>query len=193
MILRNFSPKLGVVVLSFVLITRLTLVPTLQIGVQGQAKQHRLTTPATPATPTKPPTSTATTSYTTPQPPRAPPVTTTTTTEEATQAPPVTTTAATTTRITPASTDTANTSPAVDVTTGAAVNQTGGNGAVNQSAMVMIPLSTMQLLMSQVQDAMTAVNNDNKDEAMKALNSVDQELKSAVDASGVSVETTTNG
>jgi hypothetical protein len=73
----------------------------------------------------------------------------------------------------------------VEATAGVAVNQTGESGADNQSAMVMIPLSTLQLLMSQVQDSMTAVNNDNKDEAMKALNSVDQELKSAVDASGV--------
>lgn len=81
----------------------------------------------------------------------------------------------------------------MDATAGAADNQTGESGADNQSAMVMIPLSTLQLLMSQVQDSMTAVNNDNKDEAMKALNSVDQELKSAVDASCVSVETTTNG
>jgi hypothetical protein len=191
MMLGKFSPKLGVVVLCFVLITGLTLVPTFQIGVQGQAKQQRLTTPATPATPTKPPTSTATTSYTTPQPPRAPPVTTTTTTE-ATPAAPVTTTA-TTTRITPASTDITNTSPEVDAAAGAADNQTGESGADNQSAMVMISLSTMQLLMSQVQDAMTAVDNDNKNEAMTALNSVDQELKSAVDASGVSVETTTDG
>ena len=81
----------------------------------------------------------------------------------------------------------------MDATAGAAVNQTGESRADNQSAMVIIPLSTLQLLMSQVQDSMTAVNNDNKDEAMKALNSVDQELKSAVDASGVSVKTTTNG
>jgi hypothetical protein len=192
MMLRKFSPKLGVVVLCFVLITGLALFPTFQIGVQSQAKQQRLTTPATPATPTKPPTSTATTSYTTPQPPRTPPVTTTTTTEEATPAPPVATTAITT-RITPASTDTVNTSPEVNAAAGAADNQTGESGAVNQSAMVMIPLSTMQLLMGQVQDAITAVDNDNKDEAMTALNSVDQELKSAVDASGVSVETTTDG
>jgi hypothetical protein len=193
MMLRKFSPKLGVVVLSIVLLTGISLVPTLQIEVQGRGQPQR-TTPAISPTPTTPLTSTATTSYTTPQPPRAPPVTTTTTTEEATPAPPVTR-AITTTRITPGSTDTANTSPEVDAATGAAVNQTGGEGgaAVNQSAIVMIPLSTMQLLMSQVQDATTAVDGNNKADAMKALNSVDQELKGALDASGVSVKTTTNG
>jgi hypothetical protein len=38
---------------------------------------------------------------------------------------------------------------------------------------------------------MTAVDSNNKVEAMTVLNSVDQELKSAANASGVSVENTT--
>jgi hypothetical protein len=56
--------------------------------------------------------------------------------------------------------------------------------------MVMIPQSTMEMIMSQLQDAMTAVDN-NKVEAMMALNSVDQELKSAANSSGITMETTT--
>jgi hypothetical protein len=78
---------------------------------------------------------------------------------------------------------------------GGAANQTagegGGGGAVNQSAVVMIPQSTMQMIMSQLQDAMTAIDSNNKDNATKAMNSVDQELKSAANASGISIETTT--
>jgi hypothetical protein len=176
--LRKFSSKLGVIVLSIVLLTGISLIPTLQIGVQGRGQPHRLTTPTISPTPATPPTSTATTSFTTPQPPlSAPPVTTTTITPPP---PPVTTT--TTTRITPAPTDTVTPTPTTDAAAGAA----------NQSAMVMIPLSTVQMIMSQVQDAMTAVNSDNKTGAMTTLNSVDEELKSAVDATGVSVEATTN-
>jgi hypothetical protein len=177
--IRKFSSKLGVIVLSIVLLTGISLVPTLQIGVEGRGQPHRLTTPTTSPTPTTPPTSTATTSFTTPQPPRsAPPVTTTTIT---TPPPPVTTTT-TTARITPAPTDTVTPTPTTDA----------ADGAANQSGMVTIPLSTIQMIMSQVQDAMTAVNSENKTGAMTTLNSVDQELKSAVDATGVSVEATTN-
>ena len=40
---------------------------------------------------------------------------------------------------------------------------------------------------------MTAVSSDNKDDAMTALNSVHQELKSEANASGMTVDTTTNG
>ena len=57
--------------------------------------------------------------------------------------------------------------------------------------MVMIPQSTMEMIMSNVQDAMTSVDNDNMEEAMMALESLDQELKSAANAAGMSVETTT--
>jgi hypothetical protein len=44
----------------------------------------------------------------------------------------------------------------------------------------------MQMIMSQVQHAMTAVGSDNKADALTTLNSVEQELESAVDATGVS-------
>jgi hypothetical protein len=173
--LRKFSSKLGVIVLSIVLITGISLVPTLQIGVQGRGGQ---TTPTISPTPTVPSTSTATTSFTTPQPRPAPPVTTTTITTPP-PPPPVTTT---TTRITPAPTDTATPTPPTEAT----------EGAANQSGMVMIPLSTMQMIMSQIQDAVTAVGSDNKADALTTLNSVEQELESAVDATGVSVQATTN-
>jgi hypothetical protein len=172
---RKFSSKLGVIVLSIVLLTGISLVPTLQIEVQARGGQ---TTPTISPTPTTPPTSTATTSFTTPQPRPAPPVTTTTITTPP-PPPPVTTT---TTRITPAPTDTATPTPPTEAT----------EGAANQSGMVMIPLSTMQMIMSQIQDAVTAVGSDNKADALTTLNSVEQELESAVDATGVSVEATTN-
>jgi hypothetical protein len=81
------------------------------------------------------------------------------------------------------------TRPALDTAEGGAANQTGV-GVGNQSDMVMIPQSTMQMIMSQLQDAMTAVDN-NEVEVMTALNSVAQELKSAANASGVSVENIT--
>jgi hypothetical protein len=161
----NTISKLGVIVLSIVLITGIFLVPTLQIGVQGRGQPSRLTTPATSPTPTTPQTSTATTASTTPRP--AP------------------------------STDTATTlrptTPTPDLeAVGEAANQTE-DGAVNQSAMVMIPQSSVMTMMSNLQAAMNAVDNDNKDETMTALNSVEQELKSAAAAAGMSVGNTTDG
>jgi hypothetical protein len=84
--------------------------------------------------------------------------------------------------------------PALDTADGGqAGNQTGGEGggAGNQSAVVMIPLSIMQRIMSQLQDAVTAIDSNNKDNATKAMNSVDQELKSVANASGISIETST--
>jgi hypothetical protein len=161
----NTISKLGVIVLSIVLITGIFLVPTLQIGVQGRGQPSRLTTPTTSPTPTTPQTSTATTASTTPRP--AP------------------------------STDTATTlrptTPTPDLeAVGEAANQTE-DGAVNQSAMVMIPQSSVMTMMSNLQAAMNAVDNDNKDETMTALNSVEQELKSAAAAAGMSVGNTTDG
>ena len=115
----------------------MSLVPTLQISVQGQVQQQR--SPPTPGTIAPP--------SITPAPP-----------------PPQSLGAA-----------------------GGSGSQTeGGAGAANQSGMVMIPLSTMQMIMSQVQHAMTAVGSDNKADALTTLNSVEQELESAVDATGVS-------
>jgi hypothetical protein len=138
--------KLLVIVLSIILLAGISLVPTLEIKVQGQVRQS----PAPPSPGGSPSTGTP--------PPTTP----------------------------PGALDTAD--------GGGAANQTageGGGGAVNQSAIVMIPQSTMQMIMSQLQDAMTAIDSNNKDNATKAMNSVDQELKSAANASGISIETTT--
>ena len=130
--------KLSVIGLSIILITGISLVPALQIRVQGQQS------PAPPS---------------------------------------------------PGGSPSSGTPPALDTADGGgAANQTageGGGGAVNQSAVVMIPQSTMQMIMSQLQDAITAIDSNNIDNATKAMNSVDQELKSATNASGISIETTT--
>jgi hypothetical protein len=72
--------------------------------------------------------------------------------------------------------------------TGGAANQTGGGGAANQTAMVMIPQSSMMTMLDNVQTAMGAVGDD--EDAMMALQSVDQELRSAATAAGMSVPTT---
>ena len=157
----NTKSKLGVIVLSIVLLTGISLVPTLQIGVQGRGQPHRLTTPTTS------PTSTATTASTTPRPAPAPP------TDTATTLRPTTTT------------------PDLDAV-GEAANQTE-DGAVNQSTIVMITQSSVMTMMSNLQAAMNAVDNNNKDEAMTALNSADQELRNAAIAAGMSVGNTTDG
>src|SRR5919106_1639125 len=72
--------------------------------------------------------------------------------------------------------------------TGGAANQTGGGGAANQTAMVMIPQSSMMTMLDNVQTAMGAVGDD--EDAMMALQSVDQELRSAATSAGMSVPTT---
>ena len=163
----NTLSKLGVIVLSIVLLTGISLVPTLQIGVQGRGQPHRLTTPATSPTPTTPPTSSATSASTTPRSAPAPSTDTATTTLRQT-----------------------TTTPDLDAI-GEAANKTGGGGVVNQSAMVMISQSSVMTMMSTLQAAINAVDNDNKDEAMNALNSADQQLKSAANAAGMSVENMT--
>ena len=149
--------KLLVIGLSIILLTGISLVPTLQIKVQGQVRQSPA--PPTPGT-------------------TAPPA--------ASPAPP-----------TPGGSPSSGTPPpALDTADGGeAANQTSGEGggAVNQSAMVLIPQSTMQMIMNQLQDAMTAIDSGNKDNATKAMNSVDQELKSAANESGISIEPTTTG
>jgi hypothetical protein len=166
--------KLLVMGLSIILIIGIFLVPTLEIKVQGQVQQQQA--PPTPASPGGSPSSGT-----------SPP--------SALQAPP--------TPASPGGSPSSGTSPPSPTTPpaldtadgGGAANQTVGEGvgAANQSAMVMIPQSTMQMIMSQIQDAITAIDSNNKDNAMKALNSVDQELKSAANASGISIETTTTG
>jgi hypothetical protein len=167
--------KLLVIVLSIILLAGISLVPTLEIKVQGQVRQSPAPpTPGTiapPASSPAPPSPGGSPSSGTPPPPPSP-------------APP-----------SPGGSPSSGTPPALDTADGGgAANQTageGGGGAVNQSAVVMIPQSTMQMIMSQLQDAITAIDSNNIDNATKAMNSVDQELKSATNASGISIETTT--
>ena len=75
-------------------------------------------------------------------------------------------------------------------TRGGATSETGG-GATNQTAMVMIPQSSIMRMIDNVQIAMDAIGDD--EEAMMALESVDQELRSAATAAGMFVENTTDG
>jgi hypothetical protein len=154
--------KLSVIGLSIILITGISLVPTLQIKVQGQVQQS----PAPPSPGGSP-------SSGTPPPPSAVP------------RPP-----------SPGGSPSSGTPPppALDTADGGeAANQTGGEGggAVNQSAMVMIPQNSMKMIMSHVQDAMTAIDSNNKDNATKALQSLFRELKSAANARGISIDITT--
>jgi|SRR5215213_3865235 len=140
----NNISKLGVLALSIVLLTGISLVPTLQIGVQGQVQQQLA--PERPLSPGGSPSSGST----------SPPPTT---------------------------------RPALDTADGGAANQTGGGGAVNQTAMVMIPQSSVMTMIDNLQTAMDAVADD--EDIVMALQSVDQELRSAANASGISIETTT--
>jgi hypothetical protein len=133
--LRKFASKLRVIVLlSIVLITGISLVPTLQI--QGQVQQQQ-----SPSSPGGSPSSGST------SPPPSP-----------------------------------TTPPALDTADGRAANQT---------AMVMIPQSSVMTMLSNLQIAMNAVGDD--EEAMMALESVDQELRSAAAAAGMSIGNTTDG
>ena len=66
----------------------------------------------------------------------------------------------------------------------------GGAGAANQSGLVMIPQSSAMMI-NNVQIAMSAVGDD--EDAMMALESVDEELRSAATAAGMSVENITDG
>ena len=162
--------KLLVIGLSIILITGISLVSTLEIKVQGQVQQQRA--PTTPPSPGGSPSS-----GTSPPPPVS------------SEAPP-----------SPGGSPSSGTSPppALDTADSRAVNQTsavanqtvgGGSGAVNQSAMVMIPQSSAMTMLNNLQTAMDAVADD--EDAIMALESVDQELKSAANASGISIQTTT--
>ena len=178
----NNISKLGVFALSIVLLTGIALIPTLQIGVQGQVQQQQ-----SPLAPPSPGTTSA------PSRIPAPPSQGTIAPRQTISPPPPSSPSTEPTSPPPEAPETTTTRPppGFGAAGGGAANQTSeGAGTVNQSAMVMIPLSTMQMIMSQLQDAMTAVDNNNKVEAMTALNSVTQELKSAANASGVSVENT---
>jgi hypothetical protein len=77
--------------------------------------------------------------------------------------------------------------------TGTSMNQTGGGGgAASQSAMVMIPKENMTMVMASLQQAMTAMDSGNEDDAKMALTSVQQELTGAAMAAGMSVENMTS-
>ena len=155
--------KLGVIVLSIVLLTGISIIPTLQIEVQGRGQPLRLTTPGTSPTP-------GTSSTHGRSPPPATPGTT---------AAPSPTPAPPTPGMTP---------PLSSATIRPPSDFGAVGGAVNQSAMVMIPQSSVMTMMSNLQAAMNAIDNDNKDEAIRALNSANQQLKSAANAAGMPVE-----
>ena len=156
--------KLLVIGLSIILITGISLVPALQIRVQGQVQQS----PAPPSPGGSPSSGTPPPAAAVPRPPS------------------------------PGGSPSSGTPPPAALDTadgGEAANQTGGEGggAVNQSAMVMIPQNSMEMIMSHVQDAMTAIDVHNKDNATKALQSLIRELKSAANARGISIEPTITG
>jgi hypothetical protein len=162
--------KLLVMGLSIILITGISLVPILQIGVQGQVQQQA---PPAPSSPGGSPSS-------------------------GTSSPPPTYPEAPSSPGGSPSSGTSSPPPALDTADGGAVNQassvanqTGGgsSSAVNQTAMVMIPQSAVKTMIDNLQTAMDAVADD--EDAMMALQSVDQELKSAANASGISIENTT--
>jgi len=183
--LSRFASKLGVIVLSILLITGISLVPTLQIGVEGRGGGGKLPPPpgivVPPSQIPRPPSPGGSPSSGTPPLPTASPTPPSPGGSPSSGTPPLPTA-----------------SPALDTTddravnqTGAAANQTEGDGAVNQSAMIMIPQNSMEMIMSHVQDAMTAIDVHNKDNATKALKSLIRELKSAANARGISIEITT--
>jgi cytoskeletal protein RodZ len=196
--------KLLVIGLSIILITGICLVPALQIGVQGQVQQQQQSPPPASSAPPSPespggspssgasPPPPASSAAPSPESPGGSP------SSGASPPPPASSAAPESPGGSPSSgasppPPSPTTPSALDTADGGAANQTseGGGGAVNQSAMVMIPQSTMEMILSQLQDAMSAIDSDNKDNATKAMNSVDQELKSAANASGISIETTT--
>jgi hypothetical protein len=164
----NNISKLGVLALSIVLLTGISLVPTLQIGVQGQVQQQLA--PERPLSPGGSPSS----GSTSPSPPLAP---------ERPLSPGGSPSSGSTS---PSPT----TRPALDTADGGAANQTGGGGAANQTAMVMIPQSSVMMIINNVQIAMGAVGDD--EDAMMALESVNQELRSAATAAGMSLENITD-
>src|SRR5215212_2336273 len=130
----NNISKLGVLALSIVLLTGISLVPTLQIGVQGQVQQQLA--PERPLSPGGSPSSGSTS-----PPPQAP---------ERPLSPGGSPSSGSTS---PSPT----TRPALDTADGGAANQTGGGGAVNQTAMVMIPQSSVMTMIDNIQTAMDAV------------------------------------
>jgi hypothetical protein len=187
--------KLLVMGLSIILITGISLVPTLQIGVQGQVQQQAPPAPpspgGSPSSGTSPPPAL--------QAPPAPPSPGGSPSSGTSPPPPAYSEAPPSPGGSPSS-GTSPPPPALDTADGGAVNQTsevanqtggGSSGAVNQTAMVMIPQSSVMTMIDNLQTAMDAVADD--EDAVMAIQSVDQELKSAANASGISIETTTTG
>ena len=145
----KFTPKLRVIVLFIVLFSGISLVPTLQIAVQGQVQQQR--SPPTPGTIAPPSITPA------PSPPQS----------------------------------LGAEGGAPSETQGGAASETEGGAAANQSGLVMIPQSSVMMMINNVQIAMGAVGDD--EDAMMALESVDEELRSAATAAGISIENITDG
>jgi hypothetical protein len=73
---------------------------------------------------------------------------------------------------------------------GTASETEGGTAAANQSGLVMISQSSVMMMINNVQIAMGAVGDD--EDAMMALESLDQELRSASSAASMSVENITD-
>ena len=73
-------------------------------------------------------------------------------------------------------------------TGGASMNQTGGGGAASQNATVMVPKEAMTTVMGSLQQAMTAVDSGNDDDAKMALMSVQQALTGPAQQAGMSME-----
>jgi hypothetical protein len=164
--LRKFTPKLRIIVLFIVLFTGISLVPILQIAVQGQVQQQR--SPPTPGTIAPP--------SITPAPP--PPQSLGAAGGAASE--------------TEGGAASETEGGAASETEGGAASETeGGAAAANQSGLVMIPQSSVMMMINNVQIAIGAVGDD--EDAMTALESVDQELRSAATAAGMSVETITDG
>jgi hypothetical protein len=149
---RESASELAGIVLSIVLITGISLIPILQIGVQGQLRGRLSPPPPTPGTSAAP---------------------------SPTPAPP-----------TPGSIEGA-TPPlsSADIRPPSDFGVVGG--AVNHSATVLIPQNSVMTMLDNLQTAMNAVADD--EDAMIALESVVQGLKSAATTAGMSVENTTDG
>src|SRR5919106_1329612 len=177
--LRKFTPKLRVIIF-IVLFTGISLVPTLQIGVRGQVQHQQ--TPPTPGTIAPPSITPA------PPPPQGSGTGGGATSETGGGATSETGGGATSETGGGATSETGG--GATSETGGGATSETGG-GATNQTAMVMIPQSSIMRMIDNVQIAMDAIGED--EEAMMALESVDQELRSAATAAGMFVENTTDG
>ena len=73
-------------------------------------------------------------------------------------------------------------------TGGSSMNQTGGGGAASQNATVMVPKEAMTTVMGSLQQAMTAVDSGNDDDAKMALMSVQQALTGPAQQAGMSME-----